>query len=238
MSQTNGLDQPPAGIFVGGTNTEVGKTFVACMIARTLVQQGRRVGVYKPVASGCYLDGNEVVSDDAIALWQAAGSAGELNDVCPQRFRAPLAPHLAAMAEGKSIDVELLRSGLSVWSDCCDVVIVEGAGGLMSPLGDDLYVADLAFEFGYPLVVVAPNVLGTINQTLQTLIAATTFRDGIEVAGIVLNDVSDDQADISAQSNYDELRKHSVPPVLASVPWGGKESLGEVDWYQLACGHR
>ena len=92
--------------------------------------------------------------------------------VCPQCFAAPLAPHLAARAEGREIDAALLRRGLDYWRRRSDVLLVEGAGGLLSPLGDDQYVADLAADFGCPLIVVTRNMLGTINATLQTLLAA------------------------------------------------------------------
>ena len=196
------MDQSPTripGLFITGTDTGVGKTYVAGLIARALAAGGRRVGVYKPAASGCTRQGGTLVSDDAVALWNAAGRPGELERVCPQRFAAPLAPHLAARAEGKMLDAAVLRQGLEYWRERSEIVLVEGAGGLMSPLGErkgdsphlceapfgpfrqmgtvpfsplDSYVADLAEEFAFPLVVVSRNVLGTINQTLQTLIAA------------------------------------------------------------------
>ena len=108
-------------------------------------------------------------------MWEAAGRPGTLEQVCPQTFAAPLAPHLAARAEGRRVDPQLLRDGIQFWRETSDVVLVEGAGGLMSPMSDDDYNADLAAEFGYPLVVVAANVLGTINATLQTLITASTY---------------------------------------------------------------
>ena len=104
--------------------------------------------------------------------------AGRPGPRLPQRFAAPLAPHLAARAEGKQLDADLLRHGLEYWQQRSEIILVEGAGGLMSPLGEDEYVADLAEEFGFPLVVVSRNVLGTINQTLQTLIAAAGVPRG------------------------------------------------------------
>ncbi len=164
------------GLFITGTDTGVGKTYVGTLIARSLVTGGRRVGVYKPAASGCRRESERLVSDDAVALWNAAGRPGDLDHVCPQRFVAPLAPHLAAREEGKQLDANLLRRGLEYWRGRAEIILVEGVGGLMSPLGEDQYVADLAEEFGFPLVVVSRNVLGTINQTLQTLIAAAAFR--------------------------------------------------------------
>ena len=152
---------------------------MAALIAPRLAAEGRKVGVYKPAASGCRRQDGVLVSDDAVALWNAAGRPGELERVCPQRFAAPLAPHLAALAEGRRLDADLLREGLEYWRERSEIILVEGAGGLMSPLGEDEYVADLAEEFGFPLVVVSRNVLGTINQTLQTLIAAAVFREGL-----------------------------------------------------------
>src|SRR4029079_563626 len=147
------------GLFITGTGTGVGKTYVGALIARALRASGKRVGVYKPVASGCEVHGGKLISADAVVLWEAAGRPGSLEHVCPQTFRAPLAPHLAARAEGKRVDAKLLRAGLDFWRSTCDVVIVEGAGGLMSPISEYDYNADLAGDFGYPLLVVSANVL-------------------------------------------------------------------------------
>jgi dethiobiotin synthetase len=222
------------GLFITGTDTEVGKTYVASLIARELVAAGRRVGVYKPVASGCRRDGEQIISDDAVALWKAAGRAGELERVCPQRFMAPLAPHLAARAEGREIDIELLRHGLDYWRQRSDLILVEGVGGLMSPIGKEDYVAELAEEFGFPLVVVTRNALGTINQTLQTLITAATFRDGLPIAGIVLNTPALPGEDLSRQTNREELAARCVPPILSEVGWEGDGFDRQVDWADLA----
>ncbi len=229
------------GLFVTGTSTEVGKTFVAAGIAATLAAQGLRVGVYKPVASGCRHEGERLVSDDAVALWHAAGQPRTIDAVCPQLFAAPIAPHLAAHHEGKIVDADLLRTGIDKWADF-DLVIVEGAGGLMSPISDDDYVADLAYEFGFPLVVVAANSLGVINATLQTLVTAASFRDGLSVAGIVLNDIAPtdgpetcpETTDMSRDSNATELRRHSVPPLLAHTRYGDPTPLRDVDWLAYA----
>jgi len=131
------------GLFVVGTDTGVGKTFVAARIAAALAKTRLKVGVYKPAASGCRRVGKHLISDDAVALWDAAGRPGNLNAVCPQRFAAPLAPHLAAKEERKQIDSRLLRQGIDFWRRRSEVVIVEGAGGFMSPIGDHEYIADL-----------------------------------------------------------------------------------------------
>jgi dethiobiotin synthetase len=222
------------GLFITGNDTGVGKTYVGALIAHELTKAGQRVGVYKPVATGCRDKAGQLVSDDALALWEAAGRPGELERVCPQRFAAPLAPHLAARTEGKPIDAGLLRSGLDYWRERSEIVIVEGVGGLMSPVGEEEYVADLAAEFGYPLVVVARNALGVINQTLQTLIVAATFRDGQPIAGIVLNRTDSDGDDSSIDSNRDELARRAIPPVIAEVQFRGEMFDQPVDWFSLA----
>ena len=221
------------GLFITGTDTEIGKTYVGALIARALAEAGHRVGVYKPAASGCSPSEGTLLSDDALALWEAAGRPRSLEEVCPQRFAAPLAPHLAAEAEGRRLDADLMRTGIEPWLESSDVVVVEGAGGLMSPLGQDEYVADLADDFGFPLVVVARDVLGTINHVLQTLITAATFRDGLPVAGIVLNrPVS--TGDPSTAQNAAEIRRRAVAPLLAELGFGAGAFQPPVDWYALA----
>ena len=227
------LNKPPAGLFIAGSDTEVGKTYVATLIIKSLVAAGHKVGVYKPVSSDCVSDGNQLVAEDALALWDAAGRPGNVEHVCPQRFRAPLSPHLSAKSEGKQIDSELLRTGISAWSDCCDIVVVEGSGGLMSPVSDEEYTADLVFDFGYPMVLVTPNVLGAINQTLQTLITASCFRDGIDIAGIVLNDAQIFEGDISIDSNHQEIAKRTEVPVLTRVKYEQPE-IEQINWFELA----
>lgn len=225
------------GLFIAGTDTCVGKTYVAAAIARDLANAGWRVGVYKPAASGCRRDGKRtLVSDDAVSLWNAAGRPGKLSAVCPQRFAAPLAPHLAAKEERKEIDAAQLRRGLQYWLKRSDVVIVEGAGGLMSPIGEEDYVATLAEDFGFPLVIVSANRIGTINHTLQTLIAAQVFgASGLPVAGIVLNDVLPaEMADPSVRSNRCELELRCVPPVLAQMGHTRESFDRTVDWMQVA----
>jgi dethiobiotin synthetase len=224
----------PIGLFVTGNDTGVGKTHVAAMIARAVAAQGVRVGVYKPAASGCHSESGSLISDDAKELWAAAGSPGELDRVCPQRFAAPLSPHLAAQAEGKELDASLLRSGLNYWRDRSDFIIVEGAGGLMSPMTDEEYVADLAHDFGYPLVIVAKNQIGVINQTLQTMIVAMTFRDGLDIAGIVLNRAQPPDEDPSLSDNRRQLELRSVPPVLAEVEFAQNDFQPGVDWNSVA----
>ncbi|MBL9095185.1 MAG: dethiobiotin synthase [Planctomycetaceae bacterium] len=233
-------------MFVTGTGTGVGKTQVAAMIARALVAQGRKVGVYKPAASGCSRDAHgALTSDDAVALWEASGRPGPLEKVCPQLFAAPLAPHLAARAEGRELDLELLRLGLDYWRPRSDVIVVEGAGGLFSPLGDDLLNVDLALAWGFPLVVVAANKLGAIHATLATLhgachAASTAGHPSLHrptFAAVVLNDVDGASDEISRATNAAQVRHfaHSfrVNTVL-EVGHRADRFSEPVDWFKPA----
>lgn len=217
------------GLFVTGTNTEVGKTFVSCLIARELVDQGQQVGVYKPAESG-FVDEAESGADSR-QLWEAAGRPAELDRVCPQRFRAPLAPHLAARQEGREIDPGLLREGVAYWERSSQVVLVEGAGGLLSPISDEELVADIAVAMGYPLIIVAANQLGVINQTLQTLVAAQSYR--LPVAAVVLNDYLPERDDASLELNLRELIPRCSVPVVR-LRHAARQCDDPLEWFNLA----
>jgi dethiobiotin synthetase len=241
----------PPGLFITGTDTSVGKTYVAAMIARACHARGLRVGVYKPAASGCRVTPQGTASDDALALWEAAARPGMLDRVCPQAFSAPLAPPLAARSEGRRVDPLLLRRGVEFWRETSDLVLVEGAGGLLSPLGDDDLVIDLAADLGYPLLIVARNALGTINHTLLTLRAAAAHAPPMKVAAVLLNDAAPPdnawwgghsclprrRADLSRESNLSELRARcaSVPVIhLAHRAPSPSPPHEQLDWLSLA----
>jgi len=169
------------GLFVTGTDTDVGKTAVAVAIVRQLFASGHRVGIYKPVASG----GSPGDGDD-VRLWEAAGLPLSLAAVCPQSFAAPISPPRSARAEGRLVDDRLLREGMLPWRAASDVVIVEGAGGLFSPLSERSLNVDLAADLGLPLVIVDAARLGAIGRTLATVEAARAR--GLAIAGVVLSE--------------------------------------------------
>ena len=206
---------PAEGLFVTGTSTEVGKTYVGCLMVQAVRQQGRRVGVYKPAASGTAPNSLPGTVDDATQLWEAAGRPLRPQDVSPQRFAAPLAPHLAAAAAGQAIDEPLLTAGAGVWYDACDWLLVEGAGGILSPLGPSVSNIDVAAVLAYPLLIVADNRLGVINQTLLTVHAIRTHQPPLHIAAIILNQRTQ-PCDGSEASNRAELIQRCAPiPVIA-----------------------
>src|SRR5579872_7123263 len=173
------------GLFITGTDTGVGKTWVAAGVIRALCGRGVRVGAYKPAVSGSRPGLDGPVWDDLTELQAALGTDLPIDAISPQRFAAPLAPPVAARLEGRQVDAALLRSGIDWWRGKADFVVVEGAGGLLSPLSDRDLVADVARDLGLPLVIVGRLSLGTINHTLLTVEAARAR--GLAIAGIVLN---------------------------------------------------
>ncbi len=170
-----------SGVFVTGTGTEVGKSVVAAVVARTAAAQGRSVAVFKPAVSGLD-EGGEA---DHELLRRAAGSSQSDAEIAPYRFGPPLSPHLAAELAGEPISTERLRAVAAAAARGADLLVCEGVGGLLVPLSDTYLVRDLAVELGYPVIVVASPGLGTINHTLLTLESARGA--GLELRAVVLN---------------------------------------------------
>ncbi|MEM8944148.1 MAG: dethiobiotin synthase [Planctomycetota bacterium] len=222
------------GFFVTGTNTGVGKTHVGAMVVRSLVDAGYRVGVCKPVESGCDRKAGQLVAADAQALWEAAGRPGQLMQVCPQRFEAALAPPQAAELENAYVDAKLLRTCVDHWHETSDIVLVEGAGGLMSPLSGDDYNLNLAADLNLPLIIVAANELGVINATLQTIITARALAPRLAIAGVVLNQTAELADDESVERNADQLSQRCDVPLLATVAYRQSALASAVDWLGLA----
>ena len=172
------------GVFITGTDTGVGKTIVTATLALLMRMRGVNVGVMKPVTSGCREEEGSLVSDDALLLCQAAGVSCSA-DVAPYLLREALAPAEAAKIDGVKIDFACIKASYDRLAAVHDVVLVEGAGGLMVPLAGGLLVADLVRTLGLPLLVVARPGLGTINHTVLTCFAAQQM--GLGVAGVIVN---------------------------------------------------
>lgn len=223
----------PTALFITGTDTDVGKTAAAVAILRQLVEAGIVCRAYKPVASGV-VPGRS----DPELLWQATGCSGLLAEICPQVFHAAIAPEQAARAEGRTIDEQLLRQGITPHLTA-EMVVVEGAGGLFSPLGPGTLNHQLARDLGLPLVIVDTARLGLIGRTLATVTAAEAV--GLTVAAVVISetvavdgsrptDQPDHPAAIAAASLADLRRRlpelpigwlgHRADQIEPAINWG------------------
>lgn len=199
------------GFFITATDTNVGKTFVAEALARGIIKAGDKVGVMKPVETGCLSDADMpggLRPSDAIRLRDAAESHDSLELINPYRFSAPLSPNIAARQEGVTIELREIKARFDELSNNCDIMIVEGAGGIMVPLNDNDTTLDLITLLALPLIIVAPSRLGCINQTLLTYNCAVDAK--LSVAGIVLNQ-PDELVDESTPLNASELRRFGLP---------------------------
>jgi len=201
--------------FITGTDTGVGKTTVAAGLASAFRKKGLAVGVMKPVETGCVEKDGALVPADAIRLKEASGCKEPLDIINPYRFAPPVAPNVAARGAGVEIDLEVIVSCLSTLTNSYDVVIVEGAGGLMSPVTDTETMADLARYLTTPIVIVAPSRLGVINHTLLTALAARTT--GVQVAGVILNHPA--PGDTGPENNLEEIERFTGIRVLGEIAY-------------------
>ena len=155
--------------FITGTDTGIGKTYIACKLIQQYVAQGYKVVGMKPVAAGCdWVDG-EWVNDDVLKLEAASNVKAPRALTNPYSFKEPIAPHIAAEKEGKTIELALIKQAFDELCNLADIVIVEGAGGLLVPLNNTNDMADLAKALNIPIIVVVGIKLGCINHALLTV---------------------------------------------------------------------
>ncbi|MGH7770061.1 MAG: dethiobiotin synthase [Candidatus Binatia bacterium] len=204
------------GIFITGTDTGVGKTFVACGLASLLRESGYSVGVMKPAETGCLERDGQLVPEDAVRLKEASGCDEPLDNICLYRFKDPLAPSVAAERSGVKIDIDAIQKLYGEISSKHDVTIVEGAGGLLVPILPHYTYADLARLLKLPVLVVAANRLGTINHLLLTLELASCR--GLRVLGYVLNHL-ESQPSLAAETNDEGLRFSTAVSCLGEIPY-------------------
>ncbi len=200
-------------LFVTGTDTGVGKTVVAAGIARLLYRRGLKIGVLKPVETGC----EPGRAADGALLAEAAGLADDaVAATVPITYRQPLAPLVAARQEGRPIDLDRLDAA---WQSLAghDWVIVEGAGGLSVPISHDLDMAGLAGRWRLPLLVVARPGLGTLNHTFLTVHYGCSR--GLAIVGVVISGWPAADPDPSLHSNPAMIEELCEVPVLGIVPW-------------------
>jgi dethiobiotin synthetase len=204
------------GLFVTGTDTGVGKTLVACALVHALRARGLRVAPMKPVAAGAILRDGSWVNEDTLALAEAAGpGAPPLSDITPVLLREPMAPHIAAARENRSIAVPSLVDAHHRLAKDADFTVVEGVGGFRVPLGPKIDSADLAVALGLPVVLVVGLRLGCLNHALLTAAAIELAK--LRLAGWIANAI--DPAMTAAEENIAALAERLPAPLLGSLPF-------------------
>jgi dethiobiotin synthetase len=204
------------GLLVTGTDTDVGKTVIAGAIAAWFAHQNHRVGVFKPMASGCVKRREGLISEDAEFLAHCADAADPLDLIAPLRYLEPLAPAVAAQRLNEPADWSIINRALQTIGKHSEVTIVEGIGGVEVPMDDKHTMLDVARWLNLPAVIVARAQLGTINHTLLTVNALRGA--GVRVAGVVINRYPAESATVAEETNPRSIEKWGRVPVLCLVP--------------------
>ena len=243
------LSRPTSpGLFVTGTGTDVGKTVVSCLIAdqlRRFTDPNERIGVIKPLASGCRKERGMLVSEDAEQLAHAANLdayIGGLDLVTPIRMKPAVAPAMALEMEGKeSLDWTPVDLAIKRFDETCEYVLAEGVGGVMVPLelgrpspADGSRTSapspkgrgrsmkgvvtclDMMKQLGWPVIVVADARLGTLNHTALTIQAIR--GTGLKIAGVVLNRYDPRAEDESVRRNGEWIRTMCRVKIVGLIP--------------------
>ena len=204
-------------VFITGTDTGVGKTTVTSSLSAFLsLRKKMNVGVMKPFESGLSKRDKDLLPWDAICLREASGSNDDLDDISPYAFEAPLAPEVAANMEHIQIDMDIVDRIYHKIMKKHDVVIIEGAGGVLVPIKKDFFYVDLIKKWEAPTIIISRLGLGTINHTLLT----NNFLQskGVKVLGVILND-NDGTGDLAAQTNPEVLKRYLNVPILGIFPY-------------------
>ena len=198
----------PSAFFVAGTDTEVGKTYVSVQLINLLVNRGQRVGVMKPVSAGCELIDGQLRNADALSLMQASNLQQSYEEVNPFAYSEPVSPHIAAQGAPVCLDVIAQKyKDIRASSDC---VVVEGAGGWMTPISAELSMVDLVKALHIPVVLVVAIKLGCLNHAMLTVDGIK--KSGIHLAGWVANEM--DPAMSYLQENIQYLKPAIDAPLI------------------------
>lgn len=202
-------------LFLTGTDTNVGKTYVAALLIRALRAAGLDCVGMKPICCGG--------RDDAEMLHAACDGAIAINDVNPVWLRTPAAPYTAAMIENRAIDLALIRDTFARLRAAHQSIIVEGVGGWLVPIARDYAVRDLARDLGLPVAVVLANRLGAINHTLLTV--ESIRGAGLACAGLIQNQAAPTNAGeaIAVATNRSMLEELAGVPLLFDIAHGQRE---------------
>jgi dethiobiotin synthetase len=213
------------GLFVTGTDTDVGKTVIAAGLAGVFKKKGLKVGVMKPIQTGGIKKSRKLISLDIELMIKTSGISEDINLLNPYCMEPPVAPLVASQITGINLDIKKILSAYTELKSRYEIVIVEGAGGLLVPILNNYLMIDLIKDLGLPILIVARPSLGTINHTLLTIRQAQTY--GIHVIGVIINAFKEDEAGIAERTNPQIIENLSKVPILGIIPYSDKISLEE-----------
>src|SRR3989338_7007542 len=204
-------------IFVAGTDTDVGKSLITGLIARLLLDKGYSVVTQKWAGTGSSAALNDIDVHLKLMGRTRKDFRKYLPCMMPYLFKFPASPHLAARLDHRRIDPGRIKSSLKRLAKNFDFVIIEGTGGLLVPLRTHTLLIDLVRDLKLPVVLVAPNRLGTINHTLLSIEAIRARK--IEILGVIFNNLSKGVDKAILRDNPEVIKKISGAKVFGELPW-------------------
>ena len=207
--------------FVIGTDTDVGKTYIASALLKHFVRLGFKAVGMKPIASGCEVSSifdSALANADIFSLTSASNVEAPLNLISPYRFSPAIAPHIAAEQVCVDMEVAVITYAYQQLTKLAEVVIVEGVGGLFVPINQKQTLADVAQALNLPIILVVGMRLGCINHALLTV--AALEQHGLKLAGWIANQI--DPQSLYFDQNLDSLTQRIDAPCIGVVAWQGE----------------
>lgn len=216
-----------SGIFVTGTDTEVGKTFISSLLVKGLRDYGINAGYFKGVLSGAIEENGELIPEDAKEVCEISGLKEEYDNMVSYTLRNPYSPHLAAHVEEVDINIQKIIFDYEKMMDKYEFLVVEGSGGVICPIkieGDEIILLeDIIRDLGLSTILVARSSLGTINHTMLTVNHLKSI--GIDVKGIILNGYDEDN--IIHKNNRKVIERLTGITNICTVSEMDKNSIDE-----------
>ncbi len=213
------------GVFIAGTDTEIGKTHAACAVLHALRAGGMRATGMKPVASGCQMTVDGLRNEDALALIAASDPRPVYADCNPFAFAEAVSPHIAASAHGQTVSMGPIESAFARLAQAADTVVVEGVGGWMAPLAPDLAASAMPRALGLPVILVVGLKLGCLNHA--SLTARAIADDGCRLLGWIGNRIDPDMQ--RSEENLDTLGQMLPVPCLGTLPHDPSAATGAAE---------
>lgn len=209
-------------IFIAGTDTNIGKTYVSCLLLHELRQMGFKTSAIKPIASGCQRDSmTQLRNEDALRLQAAASIKTHYDNINPIKFEPPIAPHVAAKQQHLELSKQYVKKKmLSVLQADADITLLEGVGGWCVPLNEKELFSDLIAELGWPVILVVGMKLGCLNHTLLTY--QHMQRYPIPLIGWIANCLSEEM--LCMDENISSLQNMLNRPCLGVIPYQHKNA--------------
>jgi len=206
-------------IFITATDTDAGKTFIACALIHALTQRSYKVSVFKPISAGCIENDYKLINEDAQHLSNYSNCTQTLNDINPIRFKKPIAPHIAAKQTNRVLSVtEIMRFYKETQNTKADFIITEGAGGWRLPLNSTptktIYLSDFVKNIQFDVILVINMKLGCLNHAILTYEAIKA--DGVNCIGWIANCANKNCMNYITE-NIQELEKILSIPLIGSV---------------------